>query len=152
MSESQKVYENQPRCADGCIPYDSCEPKTSQNNKEYRKCWKCDNFVNPPKKDRCPDDSCDKWADAAATEFTSKAGVIFRKCLKCDNFVFNDADKSKKYKRSASAMTPAVVSSSSSRDDTQKFDNLNARLLHVETAVAQLAESVSTLTKFLPSN
>lgn len=148
MSESQKVYENQPKCADGCIPYEHCEPKMSQNNKEFRKCFKCHNFVNPPKKDRCPDDTCDKWADAASTEFTSKAGVVYRKCLKCDNLVFNDADKSKKYKRPASAMTPVVVSKTSA-DDTQKFDNLNARLLHVETGLAQLAESVSTLSKFL---
>ena len=150
MSESQKVYENQPRCADGCIPYEYCEPKTSQSGKEFRKCFKCDNFVNPPKKDRCHDDTCDKWADAASTEFTSKAGVVYRKCLKCDNLVFNDADKNKKYKRPASAV--ASSTSKTYADDTQKFDNLNARLLHVETAVAQLAESVSTLTKFLPSN
>lgn len=153
-------YVNQPKCADGCIPFDYCEPQISTNTgKPYRKCHKCNNFVNDPaakktweNKPKCSESGgvCSAWADSAPTEFTSKAGKVLRRCLTCANLIDDPANpyvppvKSAKraFQQTSSRLAPIVEDPHAETIAVLKLelDNLNARVGKLEARLEAILE------------
>lgn len=151
-------YVNQPKCADGCIPFEYCEPQVStKTGKPYRKCHKCNNFVNDPatqktweNKPKCSESGgvCSAWADSASTEFTSKAGNVLRRCLVCANLI-NDPSikKTSGFKRTYPQPGPLPAIPEDPHAETiavlkLELDNVNSRLGKLEARIETILEQL----------